>query len=112
MKTLFSLIFLGVAAFCATRIVPVYVEDFELQDYINQVAVQANAQSPVEKPEAIQNQILAKAESLGLPLERQDIAVSVERNVRIRIDYSVYVDLRFYMLTLHFTPSAQNSDNV
>lgn len=112
MKALFPLILLGVVAYLATRIVPVYVENYELQNYINQVAVQATAHSQLKKPEAIQNQILTKAESLGLPLERRDISVSVERTVRIKIDYSVYVDLRFYMLTLHFAPSARNSDNV
>ncbi|MEJ2007869.1 MAG: hypothetical protein P8Z30_06880 [Acidobacteriota bacterium] len=112
MKALFSLFLLGVVAFCATRIVPPYVENYELQGYVNRVAVQATAHSKLKKPEAIQNQILTKAESLGLPLERQNISVSVKRKVRIKLDYSVYVDLRFYMLTLHFTPSAQNSDNI
>lgn len=112
MKTLIALAFIGVVAFCAAKIVPVYVENFQLQDYIDHVAVQATAYPPHNKTEAIQNTILAKAESLGLPVERHDINVSISQTVSIRVDYSVYVDLRFYMLTLHFTPSTHSSSIV
>lgn len=110
MKTLISLVLLGVVVFCATKIVPVYVENYELQDYIDHVAMRRTVYSPRKKTEAIQNEILAKAESLGLPVERRDINISISRVIFIRVDYSVYVDLRFYMLTLHFTPSARDTN--
>lgn len=87
-------------------IAPAYIENYELQDYVSQVATQANAHPGREKPGAIQSEILKKAESLGLPVGRRDIDVSVGKTVRIKLDYSVYVNLRFYMLTLHFSPSA------
>lgn len=109
MKLLFALAILGAAAFCATRIAPAYIENYELQDYISQVAAQANAHPAKEKPEVIQNDILAKAESLGLPVGRRDINVSVGKTVKIKLDYSVYVDFRIYMLTLHFSPSTYKS---
>ncbi|HUX10317.1 MAG TPA: hypothetical protein VMW51_06710 [Terriglobia bacterium] len=110
MKTILSLVFLGAVIFCAIRIVPVYVQNYELQDYLNHMAVEASVQQPQQKPEALQNEIYTKAESLGLPVERQDIKVSVGRTVLINVEYSVYVDLRLYMLPLHFTPSAKNSN--
>ena len=110
MKALFSLAFLGLVLFCAIKIVPVYVENYQLQDYVNQMAVEASVHQPQEKPEALENEIYAKAESLGLPVERQDIKVSVGRTVLINVDYSVYVDLKFYTLPIHFTPSAKNSN--
>jgi len=109
-KALFSLVFLGVVLFCAIKIVPVYVENYELQDYINHLAVDETVRSPQETPEAVQNRVFAKAESLGLPVELGDIKVSVGRTVLIDADYLVYVDLKFFMLPLHFTPSAKNSN--
>ena len=60
--------------------------------------------------EVVENEILAKASSLELPLERQNIKVSISRKVRIDLDYSVHVDLTLYTLALHFTPSAENSN--
>lgn len=110
MKTLFSLAFLGAVLFCAFKIVPIYVENYELQDYVNQVAVDASVHQPQEKPDALTNQIYAKAESLGLPVERQDIKVVVGQTVQINVDYLVYVDLKLFTLPLHFTPTARNSN--
>ena len=110
MKALLSLAFLGLVLFCAIKIVPVYVENYELQDYMNQLAVEATVHQPQERPEALQTDIYAKAESLGLPVERQDIKVSVGQTVLIDVKYSVDVDLKLYTLPLHFTPSAKNSN--
>lgn len=107
MKALILLLFVGVVAFCAAKIVPPYVANYQLQEYIDHVAVQTTGYSPHEKPDSIQDRILAKAESLGIPVERHDINISTSRTVSITVDYSVYVDLRFYMLTLHFAPSTR-----
>jgi hypothetical protein len=109
-KTFLSLVFLAGVVFSAARIIPVYLNNYELQSYLNNVAVQATVQSPPVTAEAVQNEILIKAESLGLPVERKDIRVSISRTVRINLDYSVYVDLKFYTVALHFTPSAENSN--
>jgi len=109
-KTFLSLVFLAGVVFSAARIIPVYLDNYELQSYLNNVAVQATVQSPPVTSEAVQDEILVKAESLGLPVERKDIKVSISRTVRIDLDYSVYVDLKFYTVTLHFTPSAENSN--
>ena len=110
MKTILSLAFLGVVVYCAFRIVPVYVENYEFQDYLNHVAVEATVKQPQPKSEALENEIYTKAASLGLPVERHDIKVSVGQTVTIDVDYDVYVDLKLYTLPLHFTPSAQNSN--
>lgn len=110
LKALLSLIFLAAVVFCAVRIIPLYFDNYELQNFLNDVAVQATVQSPPMTTSSIQNEILAKSALLGLPVERNDIKVSISRTVRIALDYSVYVDLEFYTLTLHFTPSAENSN--
>ena len=59
--------------------------------------------------EAIQNDVLAQAEELDLPIERRDVKVTVNSyGVTIELDYTVPVDLKFYTWVLHFTPSATN----
>lgn len=110
LKSFLALAFLAGVVFCAAKIIPAYLDNYELQTFLNSVAVQATVQSPPMTAEVVQNEILAKTESLGLPVERKDIKVSLSRTVRIDLDYSVYVDLAIYTLTLHFTPSAENSN--
>lgn len=110
MKALLSLVFLGVVVFYAIRIVPVYVENYEFQDYLNHAVVEASVHQPQKTSEALKSGIFAKAESLGLPVERQDIQVSVGQTVKINVDYSVSIDLKLYTVSLHFTPSAKNSN--
>lgn len=110
MKAILALAFLAVVAFCALKIVPVYVENYQFQDYLNHAAVDATVRQPQPRPEDLQAEIYAKAESLGIPVERQDIRVSVGRTVAIQVRYTVDVDLKLYTLPLHFTPSAKNSN--
>jgi hypothetical protein len=110
LKAILSLLFLAAVIFCAARIVPVYLDNYELQTFLNNLAVQATVQTPPMTTEIVENEILAKASSLELHLERQNIKVSISRKVRIDVDYSVYVDLKLYTLALHFTPSAENSN--
>jgi hypothetical protein len=110
LKSFLALAFLAGVVFCAIRIVPAYLDNYELQTFLKDVAVQATVQSPPMTAESVQDEILTKTESLGLPVERKDIKVSLSRTVRIAIDYSVYVDLEVYTLTLHFKPSAENSN--
>ena len=109
LRSFLALAFLASVIFCAIKIVPVYLNNYELQNFIRDVAVRATVQSPPMTAEAVQNEILVKTQSLGLPVERKDIKVSLSRTIRIDLDYVVFVDLKFYTVTLHFTPSAENS---
>jgi hypothetical protein len=110
LKAILALAFLAAVAFCALKIVPVYVQNYQFQDYLNHAAVDATVRQPQPRPEDLQAEIYAKAESLGIPVERQDIKVSVGRSVTIKVYYVVDVDLKLYRLPLHFTPSAKNSN--
>ena len=110
MKAILALAFLVAVGFCALKIVPVYIENYQFQDYLDNAAVDATVRQPQPRPEDLQAEIYAKAESLGIPVERQDIKVSVGRTVTINVHYVVDVDLKLYTLPLHFTPSAKNSN--
>lgn len=106
-KTILAVLFLVAVVYAGFKIVPVYVNSFELQDYIRQqnpfwVTQRASA-------DAIQNNIVAKARELDLPVSPEQVKVEVGGGkVAVAVDYTVPVDLIVYTLNLHFTPSAEN----
>jgi YbbR domain-containing protein len=105
-KLFFALIFLAIVAFVAIKVIPVYVNNYELNDDIRQLAIQATVDR--SSAEGVQNKVLEYAKGLGLPIKRENVTVRVGNEVAIDIDYTVPIDLKVYMLQLHFTPSAAN----
>ena len=93
-------------AYIAIKTVPVYVHNYELQDYLRQLAVQATVQRASE--DAIRKDVLKKAEDLDLPIAAEQVKITAGNRVSIDIDYTVPVDLKVYTWVLHFTPSAEN----
>jgi hypothetical protein len=107
LKFIFVLLVLGTVAYVAVKTVPVYVNSYEVQDYIRQLAIKASVERV--KPEAIQDQVVAYAVEQDLPVTRDDVKVTMHGGkVRIDMDYTVPVDLKVYTLPLHFTPSSEN----
>jgi hypothetical protein len=105
-KLIFVLVVMAVAAYCAVKIVPVYVSNYELNDKIRQLAIQSTVDH--SSAQAVQDRVLEYAKGLGLPVARENVTVQVGNVVTISIDYTVPVDLKVYTLNLHFTPSAEN----
>ena len=107
-KTILSLAFLAAVIFTAVKTIPVYVNNYELRDYVeNQTPFWLTQRATAE---AIQKNILAKAADLDLPLEKDDLKISAnQNNVTVNVDYQVPVDLKVYTLPLHFTFSKGNS---
>jgi cell division protein FtsL len=107
LKTIFVLLVLGAIAYVAIKTIPVYVNSYEVQDYIRQLAIKASVERV--KPEAIQDQVTAHAVEKDLPVTRDNVNVRINGSkVRIDMDYTVPVDLRVYTLSLHFTPSSED----
>lgn len=106
-KAIFALAFLAAVIFSCFKIIPVYVDNYELQDYIrNQTPFWLTQRVPAD---AIRKNILGKAEELGLPLAAEQVNVEATGSrVSVNIDYTVSVDLKVYILHLHFTPSSEN----
>jgi hypothetical protein len=106
-KTILALLFLAVVVYAGFKIIPVYVNSFELQDYIRQQNpfwVTQRAQA-----EAIRSAILAKAKELDLPVSPEQVKVDVGGGrVAVSLDYTVPVDLIVYTWEFRFTPSAEN----
>ncbi len=106
-KALLSLAFLAALVFCAFKIIPVYVDDLQLDDYIQNQTPFWQTQHASE--EVIRKTIIAKAQDLGLTLVADDMKVETTANkVAVTLDYHVPVDLKVYTLQLHFTHSSEN----
>jgi hypothetical protein len=106
-KAALSLAFLAALVYSAFKIIPVYVNNYELQDYIQ-------TQTPFwltqrASTDAVRKNILAKAQDLNLPVAADDVTVDAGPNkVSVSIDVHVPVDLKVYTLQLHFTDSSEN----
>ena len=106
-KAILWLAFLAGVIFAGFKTLPVYVENYQLQDYIqNQTPFWLADHSSAE---GIRKNIVAKAQDLNLPVAAEDVKVDANENrVSVAIDYNVPVDLKVYTLQLHFTPSSEN----
>jgi hypothetical protein len=106
-KALLTLAYFAAVIFAGLKIMPVYISNFRLQSYIVE-------QNPVwltqhSTAEAIRNNIVAKAQDLGLPVAVGDVRVdSTAVRLTVTVDYHVPVDLEVYTVQLHFSPSAEN----
>jgi len=105
-KLIFALLVIAAVGFCSFKIIPVYVNNYELNDEIRQLAIQATADHSSE--EAIMNRVLADAKDLNLPITRDNVTVHVSGGVAISVDYTVPIDLTVYTWAAHFNPSTVN----
>lgn len=93
--------------YSAFKIVPAYVQNYQLSDKMQETARFAVVNHYSE--EQIRDTIFKEIQSLEIPATREDIKVSSSQAiVKIAVDYSVPVDLFFYHMDLHFTPSSEN----
>jgi hypothetical protein len=106
-KTILTLLFLAAVVYAGFKIIPVYVNSFELQDFIRQQnPFWVTQRAPAE---GIRNAIVDKARELSLPVSPEQVKVEVGGGrVAVALDYTVPVDLVVYTLKLRFTPSAEN----
>jgi hypothetical protein len=109
LKAILILLFIAFVIYCGIKIIPVYVENYQLQDYVRGLAVDATVAYPPATVEGVTNKVLDRARDLGLPVTVDDVQVAIGHTVTINIDYRVPIDLKFYTFTLHFTPSATNT---
>lgn len=106
-KTVLALAFLAAVVYCGIKIIPVYVNAYELDDYIS-------TQTPYwltqrVSTDSVRNSILAKAQELNLPISPDQIKINASgARVAVSLDYTVPVNLIVYTIQLHFAPSAEN----
>ena len=104
-----TLVVLGMMAFAAIKIVPVYFANYQFQDSLESESRFALTGYPKKNADDVRNDIWNKAKELGIPADKDAIRVDLENgSVDIGLDYSVPIDLAFYQFTLQFHPHADN----
>ncbi len=95
------------AIYSAFKILPAYVNDYQLSDKMQEQARFALVNRYTE--EQIRENIFKIVQDLDIPAKREDIKiVSNNAVVKISMDYTVPVDLLMYHMDLHFTSSSEN----
>jgi hypothetical protein len=106
-KSVIYLAILLLVIYSAVKIVPAYVTDYQLSDKMQEQARYAVVNRYSE--EQIRDNIFKVVQDLDVPAKRDAIKVSANNAVvKISMEYTVPVDLFFYHLDLHFTPSSEN----
>ncbi|MGH9719319.1 MAG: hypothetical protein ACRD8O_03850 [Bryobacteraceae bacterium] len=100
-----AVLILAGLAFIAASLLPVYFDNFRLQQFVADIALEARAAPP---PDAVLRvRVLDKAAALGLPMQPGNVMIrrSAE-GVRIDVRYVVRVSFPLYTVDLHFYPGA------
>jgi hypothetical protein len=106
-KAVFVLVILVLGIYCAVKLLPPYVAEYQLADKIQEQARFAIVNHSTE--EQIRNNVFKVIQDLEIPAKKQDIKiVSNDQVVKISVDYIVPVDLLAYHVDLHFQPSSEN----
>ena len=93
--------------YAAIKIVPAYVNDYQLSDKMQEQARFAVVNRYTE--DQIRDNVFKVMQDLDIPAKREDIKVVASNAVvRISLDYTVPVDLLVYHAELHFSPSSEN----
>jgi hypothetical protein len=108
LRSVSSLAVLAAIIFMVIKTLPAYVNNYQLQDHIRQLAVQLSVRTTPTTPDEIRDEVIAFAQDHGIQLVADNIKVIIARRVTINLDYTVPVDLILFTFKLHFTPSAEN----
>ena len=107
LKTFGYLFFLAIFIYVGIKLVPPYVAEYQLSDKMQEQARYAVVNRYTE--DQIRDNVYKVVQDLEIPAKRDVIKVfTTNQVVKISLDYTVPVDLLFYHVDLHFTPSSEN----
>jgi hypothetical protein len=107
LKAVIYIAILLLIIYSAVKIVPVYVSNYQLTDKMEEQARFAVVNRYTE--EQIRDNIFKVVQELEIPAKRDSIKVfNTNFIVKISMEYTVPVDLLFYHMDLHFSPSSEN----
>ena len=100
-----AILLLGVIA--GVKVIPPYVAEYQLNDKIQEIARFGIVEHSTE--DQIKDKVMKTIEDLEIPATKDSIKVTAgTQRVTISVDYTVPVDIFFYHVDLHFTPSSEN----
>lgn len=107
-KAFLSLVILIAFIFTGVKIVPALVNNYELQDSIQEEATFAAVNRKSE--DQVREDVQKKLASLGIQAPDKAIQVTdVSGQITISVDYTIPIDLKVYQFQLHFHPQANNT---
>ncbi len=108
LKTLLALLVLFGLVYAGWKLLPPYINDYQLKDSMETEARFAAVNRRTE--DDIREDIFRKIKDLGIPARRQDIRVDYpDGALRITVDYVVPIDLLpGYSFQLQFHPQVDN----
>jgi len=107
LKLLVVLAIIGLIGFAGFRVVPPYVNNYQLQDTCQSESALFAAHQKTDQK--VKETVWAEVQSLGIPATQDAIKVQViGRTARISVDYSVTVNLFGYDLNLDFHPKGES----
>ena len=106
-KAIIWTVVLVIIGYVGFKIIPIYVNEYQLQDKIQEIARFATVRRQTD--EELREAIFREIQDLGIPAHREDIKIeNTGRFAKITVDYRVPLDLFFYHGELHFTPTSEN----
>jgi len=107
LKTIIGLAILAALVYVGFKVVPAYVDNFQLEDAMKSEARFGYVNR--KSPEEVRDTIYKKIQELQIPAGRDDIRVEMLGNgMRITVTYTVVVELPGFTFELNFKPTADN----
>ncbi len=107
LKTIIIVVVIALFIYSAVKVVPAYVNNYQLADKMQEQARFAVVNRYTE--DQIRDNIFKVCQDLEIPAKKEDIKVTATNAVvKISMQYTVPVDLLSYHLELHFAPSSEN----
>jgi cell division protein FtsL len=108
LKAFIWLAIIGILVFLSVKLVPHYVENYQFQDELNNLArVVTYAQAKTD--DDVRADVLHLARQHALPVKSEQIKVSkTQTGVTIEVNYIVVVPVPGYTFNLKFNPAAGN----
>lgn len=109
LKALLMLLFFVAVGYLGVKLVPPYVNNYQLQDKMVEEARFAGVNR--KDPEAVKDDIFKEMKSLNIPAGRDEIQIvsTPPFSIHIALDYTVTVDVPGYQFHLQFHPSADSN---
>lgn len=106
LKGILIVVIIVLAIYTAWKMVPPYVNDYQLSDMMQEQSRYALVNRYTE--DQIRDKVYKEIVDLDIPAKREDIKIVANNNVvKISLDYTVPVDVLVYHTDLHFTPNSE-----
>jgi len=106
-KFLVVLVIFGLIGFAGFKIVPPYVNNYQLQDTCETESRFFAAHQ--KTPQKVRETVWAEVQSLSTPITEDQIKVEVVgRTARVSIDYAVTVNIFGFDYTMNFHPTGES----